>query len=68
MHEQHASDVRRLLPMPTAIGLMHEAFSALSAGTADVPVRTPIATPGGASALSSQRGGSYRRASYTIGR
>jgi ornithine cyclodeaminase len=37
-----ADDVRRSLPMPAAIEAMREAFGALAAGRADVPVRTSV--------------------------
>lgn len=38
-------DVRRLVPMPVAIGLMKEAFAELSAGRTVSPLRTVIPVP-----------------------
>jgi ornithine cyclodeaminase/alanine dehydrogenase-like protein (mu-crystallin family) len=40
-----ADDVRRALPMPAAIESQRRAFLALSAGQADLPLRTPINVP-----------------------
>ena len=44
-----ASDVRSALPMRVAIDTMRRAFSHLSAGTADVPLRGRVATDKGVS-------------------
>lgn len=41
-----APDLRALVPMPDAIAAVREAFTALSAGRAVVPVRTAVAVPG----------------------
>ncbi|MFW9871368.1 MAG: ornithine cyclodeaminase family protein [Candidatus Thorarchaeota archaeon] len=41
-----ADDVRRALPMAQAVEAMKAAFSQLSAGRADVPLRTPVEVPG----------------------
>ena len=43
----NAADVRAALPMPDAIEAMREAFTAVSAGTADFPLRTHIDLPDG---------------------
>ena len=40
-----ATDVRTALPMPEAIEAMRDAFAAVSAGTADIPLRTHIPLP-----------------------
>lgn len=40
-----ADDVRRAVPMAAAIDAVEQAFVALSAGNADVPLRTHIETP-----------------------
>lgn len=41
------ADVERALPMPDAVAAMREAFGALSAGEAEIPVRTSVPLPGG---------------------
>lgn len=41
-----ADDVRAALPMRDAIDAMRDAFGQLSAGTAEVPVRTSVSVPG----------------------
>jgi ornithine cyclodeaminase/alanine dehydrogenase-like protein (mu-crystallin family) len=46
-----ATDVRAALPMRAAIAAMREAFSALAAGHAVLPVRTAVPIPGGATLL-----------------
>src|SRR5262245_4041880 len=40
-----AADVRRALPMPAAIESQRRAFAALSAGTVELPLRTPVSVP-----------------------
>ena len=40
-----AADIRAALPMPAAIAAMRAAFTALSTGQADVPLRTALAVP-----------------------
>jgi len=40
-----ADDVRRALPMAQAVQAMKAAFAQLSAGRADVPLRTPVEVP-----------------------
>lgn len=45
------ADVRALLPMPRAIEAMRDAFAALAAGDAAVPVRTAMPGAGGARVL-----------------
>ena len=40
-----ADDVRAALPMRNAIGAMRDAFGQLSAGTAEMPVRTCVSVP-----------------------
>jgi alanine dehydrogenase len=40
-----ADDVRRALPMAQAVEAMKAAFAQLSAGRADVPLRTPVEVP-----------------------
>lgn len=41
-----AADIRALVSMHEAIGLMKQAFRELSAGSASAPLRTPIEVPG----------------------
>ena len=43
-----ASQIRRTLPMPAAIDAMKRAFLAISAGDAEMPLRTHIDSPDGA--------------------
>ena len=45
-----AADVRTALPMPEAIEAMRDAFAAVSAGMADIPLRTHIPLPHGSGA------------------
>jgi ornithine cyclodeaminase len=40
-----AREVREALPMAEAIAAMREAFAMLARGTADIPPRTPVASP-----------------------
>ena len=46
-----AEEVRKALPMRETIEAMKAAYASLSAGQADVPLRTRLAVPGGAASL-----------------